>query len=629
MAEYPSTMTAKSISLFFFLLASCSGWAQDWPFYGGNPGGTRFSSLQQINRENVGKLKRAWTYHTGEVNRTNQTDRHRVAPFETTPLVVDGVLYLSTPSNRVVALDAETGREIWQFDPQAGSRSRKYFQHRGVSYWQSEAGDDRRILYGTFDGRLICLDAKSGKPCQGFGAGGAVDLRAGVAEEYPKVEYAVTSAPAIFKDLVITGAAVPEYPSKGPSGAVRAFNVRTGKLAWTFHTIPERGEAGHETWKDDAWQGRTGTNVWSTMSVDVERDLIFLPVGSASYDFYGGDRQGQDLFADSLVALQASTGKLVWYFQMVHHDIWDYDPPGQPTLLTVRQNGKSIPAVAEVTKMGFVFIFDRVTGKPLFPVEERPVPQSDVPGEASWPTQPFPTKPPALVRQHFSEADITSVTPESRRYCTDLFHSLESRGMYTPYGLKQTLVVPGTLGGATWSGGSFDPESGYLFVNVNELGSMGAMEPQPAGAPVAYRRGSPQGGEYARFWDKNQLPCEKPPWGTLNAIDVNKGEVVWKTPLGLVAGLKSGTGSANLGGSVVTAGGLVFIGATADSRFRAFDSRSGQQLWVAELAASAHALPVTYVGKKSHKQFVVIAAGGGGYFRGKTSDEVVAFALPD
>jgi membrane-bound PQQ-dependent dehydrogenase (glucose/quinate/shikimate family) len=622
-------MANRLAVVLILLLVPCSGWAQEWRSYGSDPGGTRYSPLQQINRQNVSGLKRAWTYHTGEVNRQNETDRHQIAPFETTPLVVDGILYLSTPSNRVVALDAETGKEIWQFDPQAGSASRKFFQHRGVSYWQSETGDDRRILYGTFDGRLICLDAKSGRLCEDFGANGAVDLRAGVAEEYPKVEYAVTSAPAIFKDLMITGAAVPEYPSKGPSGMVRAFNVRTGKLVWTFHAIPQPGEAGHETWKDDAWQGRTGANVWSTMSVDVERDLIFLPVGSASYDFYGGDRKGQDLFANSLVALQASTGKLVWYFQMVHHDIWDYDPPGQPTLITVRQNGKSIAAVAEVTKMGFVFIFDRVTGKPLFPVEERPVPQSDVPGEASWPTQPFPTKPPALVRQRFSEADITKVTPESHRYCADLFHSLESRGMYTPYGLKQTLVVPGTLGGATWSGGAFDPESGYLFVNANELGSMGAMESQPAGAPVPYRRGSPQGGEYARFWDKNQLPCEKPPWGTLNAIDVNKGEVVWKTPLGTVAGLESDTGSPNLGGSVVTAGGLIFIGATTDSRFRAFDSRSGKQLWIAELAASAHALPVTYVGKKSHKQFVVIAAGGGGFFRGKTSDEVVAFALPD
>ena len=376
----PSMMASRLVALLVLLLFSCIAWGQEWRSYGGDPGGTRYSPLRQINRENVSRLKRAWTYHTGEVNRQNETDRHLVAPFETTPLVVDGILYLSTPSNRVVALDPETGREIWQFDPQAGSASRKFFQHRGIAYWQSETGDDRRILYGTFDGRLLCLDAKSGKPCHGFGANGAVDLRAGVADEFPGKEYAVTSAPAIFKDLVITGAAVPEYPSKGPSGAVRAFNVRTGKLVWTFHTIPQPGEAGHETWKDDAWQGRTGANVWSTMSVDVERDLIFLPVGSASYDFYGADRKGQDLFANSLVALQASTGKLVWYFQMVHHDIWDYDPPAQPTLITVRQNGKSIPAVAELTKMGFLFIFDRVTGKPLFPVEERPVPQSDVPG---------------------------------------------------------------------------------------------------------------------------------------------------------------------------------------------------------------------------------------------------------
>ena len=416
----------------------------------------------------------------GETDRGgNATDRHHVAPFESTPLVIDGVLFFSTPSNRVIALDAESGEEIWQFDPQAGQR--QFFQHRGVAYWQSKKADDRRILFGTFDGRLIALDATTGKPCRDFGKDGTVNLRAGVADVFPDAEYSVTSPPAIYEDLVITGAAVPEYPSRGPGGAVRAFDVRSGKLVWTFHTIPQPGEAGHETWQEDAWQNRTGANVWSIMSVDTERGLIFLPVGSASYDFYGADRKGMDLFANSLVALDAATGKLRWYFQMVHHDIWDYDMPAQPVLITVRRNGREIPAVAQVTKMGFVFILDRLTGKPLFPVEERHVPESDVPGEAAWPTQPFPLKPPPLVRQTFREADISDVTKESHQYCADLSHSLKTLGMYTPYSLELTLVMPGTLGGGNWSGGSFDETSGYLFVNTNELGAVGAMLRQADG----------------------------------------------------------------------------------------------------------------------------------------------------
>jgi quinoprotein glucose dehydrogenase len=617
----------------FFLLASVLS-AQEWRFYGGNAGGTRFSPLHQINRTNVGKLKRAWTYHIGEADRGgNETDRHQVAPFESTPIVIDGVLYFSTPSNRVIALDAESGKEVWQFDSQAGQAGhRQFFQHRGVAYWQSERGNDRRILFGTLDGRLIALDAKTGKPCHDFGKEGAVNLRAGVADNFPTAEYSVTSPPAIYEDLVITGAAVPEYPSRGPSGAVRAFDVRSGKLVWTFHTIPGPGEAGHETWQQDAWQDRTGANVWSIMSVDTERGLIFLPVGSASYDFYGADRKGMDLFANSLVAADAATGKLRWYFQMVHHDIWDYDMPAQPVLITVRREGREIPAVAQVTKMGFVFVLDRITGRPLFPVEERPVPESNVPGEAAWPTQPFPLKPPPLVRQTFSEADseadISEVTRELHQYCAELAHSLKTRGMYTPYGLEPTLVVPGTLGGGNWSGASFDEDSGYLFVNANEFGAVGAMLPQAEGSPEKYRRGS-KDGEYARFWDQNQWPCQRPPWGTLNAVDVNKGEIAWKVPLGSIDGLKEKTGTPNLGGSIVTAGGLVFIGATMDSRFRAFDAKTGEELWATELEASAHATPITYLGKKTGKQFVVIAAGGGGYFKGRVSDTLAAFAFPD
>ena len=566
----------------------------------------------------------------GEADRKGSgADRDRVAPFESTPLVIDDLLYFSTPSNRVIALNAETGQEIWQFDPQAGRAGpREFFQHRGVAYWQSKKGDDRRILYGTFDGWLIALDAKTGKPCKDFGKNGEVNLRAGIADAYPGAEYSVTSPPAIYQDLVITGAAVPEYPSKGPSGEVRAFDVRSGKLVWTFHTIPQPGELGHESWEGDSWKDRTGANVWSVMSVDAERGLVFLPVGSASYDFYGADRKGLDLFSNCLVALDAASGKLVWYYQMVHHDIWDYDLPAQPVLTTVRRDGREIPAVTQVTKMGFVFTFDRLTGKPLFPVEERPVPKSDVPGESTWPTQPFPAKPPPLVRQSLSETEISGVTPESNRYCKELFHSLANHGMYTPYGRELTLVMPGTLGGANWSGASFDHASGYLFVNANELGAVGAMEPQAADAPVRYRRGSKEG-EYARFWDERQWPCQKPPWGTLNAVDLNAGEIVWKVPLGRVDELKAATGTPNLGGTIVTDGGVVFIGATIDSRFRAFDTRTGEELWAGDLEASAHANPITYKGKKSGKQFIVIAAGGGGYFRGKVSDALVAFALPD
>src|SRR5579859_692263 len=622
-------LAAAMAGFLVFLVASTAS-GQEWRFYGGDAGGTRFSPLRQISRGNVGRLKRAWTYHIGEADRGgNETDRHHVAPFESTPLVIDGVLYFSTPSNRVIALDAENGKEIWQFDPQAErAGQRQFFQHRGVSYWQNQTGDDRRILFGTFDGRLIALDAKSGKPCGDFGKDGTVDLREGIADAFPGAEYSVTSPPAIYQDLVITGAAVPEYPSNGPSGVVRAFDVRSGKLVWAFHTIPQPGETGHETWQEDAWQDRTGANVWSIMSVDTERGLIFLPVGSASYDFYGADRKGMDLFANSLVALDAATGKLRWYFQMVHHDIWDYDMPAQPVLITMRRDGLEIPAVAQVTKMGFVFIFDRLTGKPLFPVEERLVPESNVPGEAAWPTQPFPLKPPPLVRQTFSEADITETTKESRQYCAELAHSLKTRGMYTPYGVEPTLVMPGTLGGGNWSGASFDEASGYLFVNANELGAVGAMLPQAEDSPEKYRRGS-KDGEYARFWDQNQWPCQKPPWGTLNAVDVNKGDIVWKVPLGSLKELKEKTGTPNLGGSIATASGLVFIGAAIDRRFRAFNAKTGEELWATELEASAHATPITYLGKKRGKQFVLIAAGGGGYFKGKVSDTLTAFALAD
>jgi membrane-bound PQQ-dependent dehydrogenase (glucose/quinate/shikimate family) len=622
-----------SLVSFLSLLFLSSLWSRspadpvehEWRHYGHDPGGMRYSPLSQITRASVASLAVAWTYRTGEVALGNP-DR----AFECTPLVVDGVMYVSTPSSRVIALDAETGRERWVFDPQSGRATREFLQHRGVAYWQSADGSDRRILYGTLEGRLIAVDARSGKPCPDFGRGG-VDLRQGAADRWPDLQYAVTSPPAIYKDLVIMGALVPENPGKGPSGMVRAFDVRTGKLVWSFRTIPATGEPGSETWPAGAAEDRTGANVWSIISVDVDNGLVFLPIGSASYDFYGGDREGMNLYANSLVALEAATGKRRWHFQAVHHDLWDYDLAAQPILATVQRDGRAVPAVVQLTKTGLVFVLNRLTGEPLFPVEERPVPASDVPGEKAWPTQPFPLKPAPLSRLSLSEKDISDVTPESERYCRALFNQTKGRSIYTPVGLELTLYVPGTLGGGNWSGGSVDPGTGILYVNTNEVGALGYMKRQPDGSPSPYRRTS-EWGEYARFWDPNRWSCTKPPWGLLHAIDLNSGENVWKVPLGKVDELEAKgvkqTGALSLGGAIVTAGGLVFIAGTNDSRFRAFDSSDGSLLWETRLEASGHATPVTFRGRAGGKQYVAVAAGGGGYFSKTLSDVVVAYALP-
>jgi glucose dehydrogenase len=615
-----------------FALAACftpAAFAQaslEWRAYGGDAGGQRFSPLKEITRENVARLERAWTYHTGEIDPAVKQGKDGFA-FQCTPLVVDGVMYLSTPLNRVVALDAETGRELWKHDPQLDLKKvPNYPRSRGVAYWESRArgGVLKRIFFGTNDGRLIALDAATGGACVDFGANGEVDLRVGVADAFQDEKYMVTSPPAVFKDLVIVGGArLPENVPQGPSGDVRAFDARTGKLVWTFHTIPRPGEFGYETWPAGAGKNRTGVNAWGPLSVDEARGLLFVPLGAPAYDHFGGDRRGQNLFANCIVALDAATGRRRWHYQVVHHDIWDYDIPAQPALITVKRNGRSIPAVAVLTKSGFLFVFDRVTGRPLVEIKERPVPQSTVPGEESWPTQPMPAGPPQLVRNRITRDEITNATPESRKYCLALFDTLEHPGgAYQPFGTKPTLRFPGTLGGATWSGASFDPASGLLYTNVNELGTYGRVAPP----------GEPRAAWPKRFWDENQWPCQQPPWGKLVAVDVNSGRLTWDVPLGVVEELAAkgvtGTGAPNLGGSIVTAGGLVFIGGSNDKRFRAFDAATGRVLWEAKLEGSGHATPVTYRGRRAGRQFVVIAAGGGGYLSRHSADAVVAFALP-
>jgi quinoprotein glucose dehydrogenase len=604
----------------------------EWPTYGHDPGGMRFSPATQITPVNVSELKVAWVYHM-------RREGSGLSGSEVTPIIADGVMYLSTPYNRVVALDPTTGKEIWAFTLPSGNPST-----RGVEYWPGDPQTPPQLLFGSSNGRLFSLDAKTGKPNETFGDKGVVNLNTPEILQGLPGSNGLSSPPIMFRHLIITGGRTQENPPKGPAGDVRAWDVHTGKLIWTFHSVPRVGEKYNDSWLGDSWKNRSGVNVWGFITVDLERGIVYMPFGAPSVDQYGGDRAGDNLFGTSIVAADANTGKYLWHFQVVHHDIWDADLTGAPALIDVKQGGRTIPAVAVINKVGLLFLLDRVSGKPIYGVEERPVPPSEVPLERTSKTQPFPLKPAPLSRMTMTMADIATVTPELEAACRKLIEGVQIGGPYLPVSYNRLrLQFPGNHGGVNWGGTSFNPELGYLFVNSNELGQLAGIrdrDPNTTGpaqaAGVGNRvdpngpyQGIPGGG---RFKDAaSNMMCQQPPWGQLTAVNVNTGEFAWRVPLGVTDSLppeKQKTGRPGNGGTIATAGGLVFVGATDDSRFRAFDAKTGKELWTVKLGGAAQATPSTYLGKDG-RQYVVITSTGGGFFDAPlTDDSIIAFALP-
>ncbi|HYK35267.1 PQQ-binding-like beta-propeller repeat protein [Alloacidobacterium sp.] len=554
-------------------------------------------------------------------------------PSEDQPLVIGQTMYVVTPYSRIVALDSATGQEKWVFTIPDGDNA----SLRGAAYWPGGEGAGPAIIFGTRHGRMYSISAATGQLNTDFGVNGMVDLKTPeVMKTGMEKSYILPSPPVIYKNLIITGAGPGEGPGGkngglGPAGDTRAWDAKTGKLVWTFHSVPLPGETGHDTWGGDSWKNRSGVNVWGYMTVDEQRGILYMPFGAPNNDRVGVDRPGDNLFGSSLVAVNADTGKLLWYFQIVHHDIWDVDAESPPTLFNVTRGNEVIPAVATVNKNGLMFILNRITGKPIYGVVERPVPKSNVPGEQTSPTQPFPVLPEPLSQTTLSRTNLYSDTPEHKTWCekyVDDNNMLLGEVQYTPTELNRyTVPMPGTQGGVNYYGGAFDPEHGLFIVNVNNLAQPMRIIRNPDGS---YVNSGPLAG-LQRFWDPtNHLPCTPTPWGQLVAVDVNTGEMAWRSTLGVTDSLPAGkqnTGRPGLGGAIVTASGLVFIGATDDARFRAFDEKTGKEIWTVGLPAAAESTPITYADTRGNQYVAVVATGGGLIGAPLLSDEVIAYSL--
>ena len=614
-------MLRPGLGVLLLLLPAAAQNRNSWSDYGGAADSAQYSSLSQIDRSNVSKLQIAWTYTIGDNNR-----------YFFNPLVADGVMYVLGKGNSIVALNAATGKEVWVHAAEPDTR---VITSRGINYWESSDRTDRRLLFAS-NHFLRAIDARTGKPVLSFGENGRVDLKQGLDRNPAAIRLVQSTTPGrVFENLLILGSATNQGYGSAP-GDIRAFDVRSGKLVWTFHTVPRPGEFGYDTWPKDAWKRVGGANVWAEMSLDVQRGILYAPTASAKYNFYGADRSGANLFSDCLLALDARTGKRIWHYQMVHHDIWDYDGATAPKLLTVRHEGKPTDIVALPTKQGYVWVFDRVTGKPLWPIEERAVPKSDMPGEETWPSQPFPVKPPPFARQKFTADDLSPfLSPEERAKFRDQMLSARNEGMFTPPGQRDTVQMPGNNGGANWGGAAVDPAKGLLFVVSKDLPAMLKLEKDPKqDEALAASAGERYYSGFGFMLASDGLSPIAPPWTSLTAYDLNQGTIQWKIPLGEVPHLAA-KGFRNTGthypkvGPVVTAGGLIFAG-TRDKKVRALDILNGKVLWEHQLDAALEGIPAIY--EIDGQQFVVFCAAAQAGLTPSTQERIrgayVAFALP-